>query len=110
MSTEVILTATKTDPTWNKTFGPMQKKQSTMRKAKIMGMLLIYLRTWFSTSLQDPGARISQAEEPRQRCNGQLYIDSVEVIVDHGETLLNERLEDSLVQQGPMHRGTVVAG
>ena len=30
-------------PTWNKTLGPMQKKQSTMRKAKIIGMLLINL-------------------------------------------------------------------
>ena len=33
----------RTHPTWNSTFGPMQKKQSTTRNAKIIGMLLMYL-------------------------------------------------------------------
>jgi hypothetical protein len=30
-------------PTWNKTFGPMQKKQSTILNANTMGILLMYL-------------------------------------------------------------------
>ena len=33
-----------THPTWNNTFGPIQKKQSTTRNAKIIGMLFMYLR------------------------------------------------------------------
>ena len=32
-----------THPTWNRTLGPMQKKQSTIRNANIIGMLLINL-------------------------------------------------------------------
>jgi hypothetical protein len=30
-------------PTWNRTFGPMQKKQSIIRNAKTIGMLLMNL-------------------------------------------------------------------
>jgi len=32
-----------TYPTWKRTLGPIQKKQSTMRKANTMGMLFIKL-------------------------------------------------------------------
>ena len=32
-----------THPTWNSTLGPMQKKQSIIRKANTMGMLLMKL-------------------------------------------------------------------
>ena len=35
----------RTHPTWNSTFGPIQKKQSTTRNAKIIGMLFMYLPT-----------------------------------------------------------------
>ena len=31
-------------PTWKSTFGPIQKKQSIIRKAKTIGMLLMNLR------------------------------------------------------------------
>ena len=40
---ETIRRTFETNPTWNKTFGPIQKKQSTILKAKIIGILLISL-------------------------------------------------------------------
>lgn len=37
-----------THPTWNSTFGPMQKKQSIIRNANTIGMLLMNLSNAFS--------------------------------------------------------------
>lgn len=38
-----ITEARRTHATWNSTLGPMQKKQSIIRKAKTIGMLLMNL-------------------------------------------------------------------
>ena len=58
-----------THPTWNSTLGPMQKKQSMIRNAKTIGMLLMNLRATgeISMCLRRKGTIALQTQEPRER-------------------------------------------
>lgn len=85
----------------------MQKKQSTIRNANIIGMLLMYLK-WFVCISSNPIRKNSlkrhaQAEEPRQRRDRELHIHLLEVVVYDRQTALHERLEDALVEERAVH-------
>lgn len=45
----------------------------------------------------------SQAQEPRQGSDGELNVDFLEVVVDDGETALDERFEYALIEESAMH-------
>lgn len=61
-----------THPTWNKTLGPMQKKQSTMRKAKTIGMLLMYLKFHYDY----PEGKIAEVGTHKLKNQGREATDS----------------------------------
>ena len=96
-----------TNPTWNSTFGPMQKKQSMMRNAKTMGMLLMNLERTADQSQRIDGPvelrRYPQAQEPWERCYGQLDIYGHKVVVDDWKTSVHQRLKHPLVKECSVH-------
>jgi formylglycine-generating enzyme required for sulfatase activity len=69
----------------------MQKKQSIIRNANTMGMLLMNLekRVFNVTSIEFERERL-QTQEPRQRSDRKLNIDRLEVIVNHWEAFLHK--------------------
>lgn len=62
----------------------MQKKQSIIRKANTIGMLLMNLSTPRIRVHSSSNKRNPQAEEPWQGCNRELHINFLEVIIENG--------------------------
>lgn len=48
-----------------------------------------------------------QAEEPWKGSDRKLDINRLEMLVNHGEAPLDQRLKDTLVEHGSMHRWSV---
>ena len=76
----------------------MQKKQSTIRKAKTIGMLFMYLKFQICQQwIYCLKAKNLQAQKPREGGYRELNIHRVEMIMNDRQTSLNKGLEDALV-------------
>lgn len=78
----------------------MQKKQSMILNANTIGMLFMnlviaHIRQQMTC---DRCNTIAQTQKPWQRCDRELHVNLLEVVVDNGQTPLDKRLEHTLVQ------------